>query len=536
MRKLFLLLAAALFAAPSPAKADDPTGPTVEVRIQAIKDMLPLASYIGDLVGQGEPAEQGVNLVKALAGKKGVIEGVDITRPIGAYAVMTPAVIDSPIVVMVPVGDEAAFLNLLRGKLSLNPEKGDDDVYAVDVPNVPPKVYFRFHKDYVCVAVHNKKSLDPKTLPNPKEFFAKEDAAVLSVAVHLDRVPADVRKTVLGQMELKFADEKGKPAKSPAEEKARALALDAALSGFTAVSTEGRTATLRLTLDPKADDIGLALTLTGKDGSDLKSLFSAAATRTAVAPLAAAKDAVLSFAANLQVPEKFQKRFADAIDLAIGESLENAKGNDREGAKRFFDAIEPTLKSGVVQFGASLTSSAADKFELLGAVRMTGGKEIEKLAREFAPHIPENQAKVKFDVEKAGSTPLHEVVPTLEEKAEKLFGKNSSVWLTTADDLFVAGFGSNSAAVKKVAQASPAAVPIFSFEASLARLLPVVEEKLKPEQVRSLVKEVFDDVKPAGNDTVKFAVTGGEKLSVSLTAKGKALKLLALLDKRKKES
>lgn len=235
------------------------------------------------------------------------------------------------------------------------------------------------------------------------------------------------------------------------------------------------------------------------------------------------------------MPEKFQKRFADAVDLALGEALENAKGNDREGLKRFLDAIEPTLKSGVVQLGGSLTADG-DKHAVLGAVRMTGGKDIEKLAKEFAPFIPENQAKVKFDVAKAGDTPVHQIVPPLEPKAEKLFGKDSSVWLATADDLFVAGFGGDSAAVKKVAQASAASSPIFAFEAGVGRLMPVVEDKLKPDQVKALVKDAFADVTVAGNDAVKFLVTGGEKLTVSLSAKGRALKLMALIDKKKKES
>ncbi len=530
MRKLLLLLAAVAFAAP--ARADDPT---IEIRIQSIKNLLPLAPYLGGLADQAEQAEQGANLIQALAGKKGVIEGIDITRPIGAYAVMTSAVIDSPIVVLVPVADETAFLNLLRGKLSLNPEKGDGDVYAVEVPNVPPTVYFRFHKDYVCITVHNKKSLDVKTLPDPKAFFAKQDAAVMAVAVHLDRVPADVRKTVLGQMELKFADEKAKPETSPFEGKLRAIGLDALFDGIQTVSTEGRALNLRLTVDSKADDIGMDLSLTAQDGSDLKALFTDAAKRSAVAPLAATKDAVLSFAANLRVPEKFQKRFADAIDLALGEAMENAKENDREGLKRFFNAIEPTLKAGVVQVGGALTGTG-DKHALVGAVRMKSGKEIEKLAKEFAPFIPENQAKIKFDVEKAGETPLHQIVPPLEERAEKLFGKDSSVWLTTSDDLFVAGFGEDSAAVKKVTQATATPSPILSFETGVGRLMPVVENQVKPEQMKSLLKDAFADGKVAGNDTVKFLVTGGEKLTMTLTAKGRALKLLTLISKQKKES
>lgn len=529
MRKLLLLFAAVLFAAPASAAE-----PTVELRIKAIKDLLPLAQYLGDLAGQGEQAEQGAKFVEAMAGKKGVIEGIDITKPIGFYATMTPNVIDSPMVVLVPVGDEKAFLNLLTGKLNLKPEKGDGDVYSVTVPNVPPTVYFKFHKGYVCVTAHNKSALDADTLLDPKELFAKEQTSVLTLSVNLDRIPADVRKTVLGQMELKFADEKAKPAKTPAEEKAKALAIDATFAAVTSLFTDGKAATLSLNIDPKTDDIGLDFSLTAKDGSDLKSLFASVAKRAAVAPLAAGKNAVLSVAANLQVPESLMKKYADVIDLAIGEALENAKGNDRDGAKKFFDAVEPTLKAGTVQFGLSLSGSGG-KHEVLAAVRTTSGKQIEALAKEFAPFIPEDKAKVKFDVEKVGSAALHEIVPPADEKVEKLFGKDRSVWLTTSDDLFVVGFGTDAAAAKKLAQATAAPPPILAVEVSFARLMPIAEPKLKEEQFKSLIQEAFTDGKFEGNDTLKVLVTGGEKLSTSVTIKGKAVKLLASIDKKKKE-
>jgi hypothetical protein len=530
MRKLLLLFAAALFAAPPAAAAE----PTVELKIKAIKDLLPLAQYLGDLAGQGEQAEQGAKFVEAMAGKKGVIEGIDITKPIGFYATMTPNVIDSPMVVLVPVGDEKAFLNLLTGKLNLGPEKGDGDIYSVTVPNVPPKVYFKFHKGYVCVTVHNKATLDADTLLDPKDLFAKEQTSVLTLSVNLDRIPADVRKTVLGQMELKLADEKAKPAKTPAEEKAKALAIDATFAGVTSLFTDGKTASLSLNIDPKADDIGLDFSLTAKDGSDLKSLFASVAKRAAVAPLAAGKNAILSVAANLQIPESLMKKYSDVIDLAVGDALEKAKDNDRDAAKKFFDAVEPTLKAGTLQFGLSLSGSAG-KHEVLAAVRTTSGKQIEALAKEFAPFIPEDKAKVKFDVEKVGAAALHEIVPPADEKVEKLFGKDKSVWLTTADDLFVVGFGGDATAAKKLARATPAPSPILAVELSVAWVTLLGDSKTKGEQSDALVRETFGDVKVRGNDTFKVLVTAGEKLSLNATIKGKALKLIAALGKKEKE-
>jgi hypothetical protein len=530
MRKLLFLFAVTLFAWNPVAAAE----PTVELRIKAIKDLLPLAEYLGDLGGQAEQAEQGAKFVEAMAGKKGVIEGIDITKPIGFYATMTPAVIDSPMVVLVPVGDEKAFLNLLTGKLNLAPEKGENDIYSVNVPSVPPKVYFKFHKGYVCITVHNKAALEGDAILDPKDFFAKPESAILALTVHLGRIPAEVRKTVLGQIDLKLADEKAKPSNTPAEGKAKAIAFDATYGGIAALLNEGKSASLKLNIDPKTDDIGLSFSLDGKDGTDLRSLLSSAATRKSVAPLAATKDAILSLAINLQVPEGMKKKYGELIDLLIAEGLENAKGNDRDGVKKVFEALEPSMKSGIFELGAAFVPTADGKHELLTAIRVASGKGIESLAKEFAPFIPEGQAKIKFDVEKVGSASLHEIVPPSNEMAEKLFGK-SSIWLTTADDLFVVGYAPSAGAAKKLAASPAGPSPIVAFEASVARLMPLAEPNTKPEIFKVLSQEVFADGKPAGKDTIKLMVTGGEALKVDFTIKGRAVKYLALLQKKKGE-
>jgi hypothetical protein len=533
MRKLLILAltAVAVLTAPAVRAAE----PTVELRIKAIKDLLPLAEYLGDLAGQGEQAEQGAKFVEAMAGKKGVIEGIDITKPIGFYASMTPAVIDSPMVVLVPVGDEKAFLNLLTGKLNLAPEKGEGDIYTLNVPNVPPKVYFKFHKGYVCVTVHNKAALEGDAILDPKDFFAKPESAILALSVHLDRIPAEVRKTVLGQLELKLADEKAKPAKTPAESKAKALTLDATYDGIAAILSDGKSISLKLDIDPKTDDIGLSLVFGGKPSTEVTKLLASYAGRKAVAPMAAAKDAVLSLAVNVQVPDGMKKKYGELVDLLIAEGLENAKGNDRDAAKKVFDALEPSLKSGVLELGAALTATADGKHEVLSAVRVVSGKGIEALLKEFAPFIPEGQAKVKFDVDKVGAANVHEIVPPANAVPENIFGA-SSLWLSTADDLLVVGFGAKSDAVKKLAAAPAGSSPIVEFETSVARLLPIVEPQTKPEVFKVLNQEVFADGKPAGKDTIKLGITGGEELKVQFTIKGRAAKFLALLQKRKSES
>ena len=160
MRPLFVFTAVTLLGVTAaPATAQEKAGPAVEIRLKSVNDLLDYAEYIGDLVGQGEQAKQLSGFVRAMAGEKG-IEGVDPKRPFGLYASVTKNVADSPVVAMIPVADEESFLGLLRDKLSLDPKKGDDGVYAVDVPNVPGKVYFTFANKYAYATFREKKPLD----------------------------------------------------------------------------------------------------------------------------------------------------------------------------------------------------------------------------------------------------------------------------------------------------------------------------------------------------------------------------------------
>ena len=118
---------------------------------------------------------------------------------------------------------------------------------------------------------------------------------------------------------------------------------------------------------------------------------------------------------------------------------------------------------------------------------------------------------------------------------EKVFGK-SSVWLTTADDLFVFGMATDGSAAKKLAATPAGPTPIVSLEVSLARLMPIAEPNTGAEAYKIIGQEVFADGKPAGKDTLKLIVTGGESLNVNFTIKGRGAKFLALLQKKKGES
>src|SRR5262249_40732831 len=105
-----------------PAKGGEPT---VEVRIQSVNVLLDKAEYIGGLLGKEDVIVQVRELVKQLSADGKGIEGVDPKRPFGAYAYLEADVVNSPLVVMIPIADKDRFLQMLKDRLSVIPEKAE---------------------------------------------------------------------------------------------------------------------------------------------------------------------------------------------------------------------------------------------------------------------------------------------------------------------------------------------------------------------------------------------------------------------------
>lgn len=541
MRSVFVLAAVAVLGAgATPAAAQDQDqgkdGPAVELRLKSVNDLLDYLEYVGRVVNQDEQAKQLVGLVKAFSTAKG-LEGVDTKRPFGMYASVTPNVVDSPVVVMIPVADEEAVLNLLRTRLSLGPKKGDDGVYELKVPNVPAAVYFRYAKDYAFITARDKKPLAEKKLVDPKAFFAGQDSAVLSVTVHIDRVPAEVRTAVFGQFELQLNQEKARknPGDTPARHQLKGLILDAVAGAAHTVLTGGKTLSARFVVAPKDDEFALDVTLTGTDGSDLGKALKKVAGRKGVAPTAAkVPAAVFAAAANLGLPPTIVDRLGPVVDDLIKEAIESAKPDDRVGVEKVLDALRPTLKAGQVEAGVALTGSRdAGGYRLVAAARTKDGTGIETVAKEIAPHVPEDKAKIEFDTARVGGKALHKLtVPDPDVK--KYFGTDA-VWAITGDDLFVLSFEPDAAEAKRVATGTPAAGDVFRIEVAAAAAAFAFENQLPKPALKQLVDETFDSKPTHGRDTVKLTATGGDKLTVTFMAKGRAIKLLAAMDQTKKK-
>ncbi len=535
MRKLLAsvaLLATALF-----APAADPVGPAVEIRIRSVNDLLEYGEYLGDIAGQGEQAKQGVAFARAVTNAKTGLEGIDPNRPIAGYALVTPDVVNTPVVIVLPVADEEMFANLLKKRLSLDVKGPTDGVYEVAVPNVPMPVFFRFANKSAYVTVRDAKNLDPKTLIPPGTLFADKDPAVMSVKVHIDRIPADVRKTVFGELEMAAAQLKTRKldGETEAATKLKPVGLDAAVDALHAFFHDGKTLTARLIVDPKTDDLAAEVSLTAKSETTLTKLIQTVGNKPGTAgKLPAATNPLASFHTRLALPESIRDRLKPGVDALLDELVEKSDPNGRDFLKQVLDALAPTILAGELELGVQATGlDAKGAFGFAAVLKMKEAKAVEKLLLKFAPFIPEDEAKFDLLEDKVNGVSLHRVTLMNEEQTKK-FGTDT-VWLGVSDSLLVVTLeAKDGKVIKGIVNADGRKGPLVGGELAVSRLIPLVEKNLSPDRAKKLLADTFGK-DAAGKDTFTLSLDGGDALTLRLSAKGKAVKYLVGVDKAKKE-
>ena len=239
-----------------PVRAAEP--PAVEVRLKSVDSLLARFEFFGGLAGKAEEAKQFAGIAKAFTNEKG-LEGIDTTKDFGFYASVTQDnVVDSPAVLMVPIKDSEAFLNLFTGKLGITPKKGDDGSYSLDVPMSPKPIYFRFANGYAYATFGDAKHIAAAGLIAPEKFFAAKTDALLAATVHMERIPDEMKKVAFGQFELKMAEEKAKknPNDTQAERMAKEFIMEGVVAGVKAALYEAKTASLSLYAEPKSERTG----------------------------------------------------------------------------------------------------------------------------------------------------------------------------------------------------------------------------------------------------------------------------------------
>lgn len=510
-------------------------GPAIELRLRSVNELLDRAEYVAGLAGQEAAIGQARDFLKSLAVEGKGIQGIDPKRPIGAYARLETDIKTSPFVFMVPVADEKAFLDALQTHLQVTTEKGENGTLKAAVPLIN-QVHLRFANGYLYIAP-NAGDLDPGKLVSPKAYFGTDDGSFASLAVHIDRIPADLRKFAFGQFELGLNEERKKSAEreTAAEKKLKGVIFDGLLGGGKGLFEDGKALTLKLFADPKSDEVSLEAALAARPGTPTAKNFAALGEKVSLPAgiVAAAGAPAARFGASVSVTEGVQKEYADAIRALLDQAVRDAPADGKDVFEALAAAVSPSLTAGTLDAAAGLLpGDDKGRHVAIGAVAVKEGKGIEKFVKKTVEQYGqfiENEVVFKFDVETVGDFTLHKVeLKNAPEKFEKVFG-TGTVWLATSEDHLAFSIEPEGDVLRKALKAKPAAAPALVLELSLAKLLPVVQPDLKPDELKALLKDAFGDGAVAGRDAIRVSVTGGPALTVKANVKGKALRLFAAL-------
>jgi len=505
--------------------AADPPKPAVEVRLIPAVDLAPHIEYVGKLVGQADAGEQFAGILKTLADNEKGFEGLDLKKPVGAYAVLADKVEDSTVVLMIPVADEDGVVAFLTNKANVELKKDEKTgVYTAAHPSLPDTAYLRFADGYLYATLRSADGVGKDKLITPKAFFADKTAGVVSAAVHFDRIPADLRKMVYGQLELQLKE--GMKGDADATTKAvQEFVVDVGVDAVKALLTEGETLTVSLDADPKGDDLKLSLAVTPKKDTTLAKTLASWADRDSVAAAvaAAAKSPVLAAGLNFALPPEAKKKFAALADGLAKAAVDSAKDSEKPVMKLLADAVLPTLKEGDAQLGLVLTDAGKGKIGLTGGLKTVGGKDIEKTAKLMAVALPKEQGSFTPDADKAGERAVHKLTFA---KPESTPFASDTLWLLTSDDLI--GFATDAKAdgIKALGTAKPTKAPMLAFEMSWVRFSGLVNSA-DADTIKNVVNSVFEDGKTDGKDTLKITASGGKQFTLNVTLKGKAATFLA---------
>jgi hypothetical protein len=519
--------------APSRALAQPAKGtePAIEVRVQSVNVLLDKAEYVGGLVGKEDVIVQVKELVKSLATADKGIEGIDPTKPFGAYGTPQADIVNSPAVVMIPIADEKRFLVMLKDRLSVTPEKSDNGTLKAALPLVND-VYFKFANGYLYVA-RDSKHLDTKSLQDPKAFFANDDGSVASLTVRIDRIPNDLKTFVIGQLEHQAQEALKNQNPDPIGKKLATFLLGEGVGGLKMLLDDGKQVSLKVFIDPKTDELSIDALIVPKDGTPLAKYIASLGGKTSVpAGITASKDTVVKGSVKLAVPADQKADLGKFVDEMIDEVLKKAGGEqERELIKKVLTTLAPTVKAGELDAAFSLSGpDAKGKYRLIVAAGVKKGDDIETLAKELSAFVPGDAADIKFDVDKIGEYSLHKVtIKTNDPQFERVFGK-ANIWIATSDTCYVVSVEPDGSMLKAALKAKAVAVPVLAVEVSLSKAIPLFQPNLKPDEIKALTKDAFGGDSPNGKDTLTVTLQGGKQLNGKIVLKGKALRFVTALE------
>jgi hypothetical protein len=538
---------------PAPAaRAEAPGEPALILSLASYGELRGTFLYLARLAGQDDAAARLDAVIGDATGGSG-LDSIDQKKPFGAYAFAGAHGDDGSVVLLVPLADQGAFLDLL-GHLNIAPRKGDDGVYSASVDRVPEPVYFRFANGYAYVTARDKRVLDADRLlppgavltgqgcigsadPDRKSSGSANGAGavahshpvdrhcpglgtgILSLIVNIDRIPDELKELALGELDLRLAEARERnapPFETEWQRKFRLATFDSFARSIRTHLYEGGETSLRFDFDRKAGDATLTVSMAGKAGTAMAAAIRDLGQATSTTAGLLRDDAAINAGMNVAVAENERELYAALLDDSRRQVLADARSQiERLTMSTAFDAVMPTLKAGELDWSFNLLGPDSDGlYTFVGGVKVREGRRLENVFRQAPPRDPATE--VSFDVDKVGRIGIHRVTLSLDDEARRAFGDNP-LYLAFRDDAVFFTAGSRGLALLKQALAvAPVTTgEMMELQIAVSRLAPLN----KVTAAQEIARDVFGDDR--NGDRLRLTLEGGNalKLRLSMTAK-----------------
>lgn len=514
-------------------QAQKDQAPTLVLRIKSFDTLIRDIKILAKAIDQEEIGEQIESMIKGQAGPKG-LEGIDTRRPWGVYAKVTPDFSNPGAVAMIPVSDTKAFLKLLEN-LNFPAKKGEDGVYTIDQQLAPVQIGFRIANNYAYVTADNFDSIKAKNLLRPGEIFTRHDTSDISAALRIDQIPAQFKQLAISKIEEELEKEKQKEEKGETEvqKQFRHQFLDAFAAQIADFLRGGKELAIQFSVNPKTEELVTELLVSGTAKSRLSGNIAALGERQSLfGSLARAKGAMIGLA-NLRLSDELRK----ALEPVIAEGMAKALSEQKDARKKqqtemLLKALEPTLNSGELDGGFSMTAHPGGKGTIVGGLKLKNGAQLEKTVRKLFQELPPgDRAKVKLDVAKVNGTTIHRIdaQEDYDENARRLLGDTPMFLAIRGDAVFFAGGKAGLETLKQALDAEAAVAPALHLEINMKQL---EEIGAKSNSEKELARKIFSDTDPG---LIRMSVEGGQVLRIRITSGLSVLRFGVALDKMQRD-
>lgn len=532
--------------AAAPAGAQALGQPAFILSVTSYDELRGSLLYLARLAGQDYAPMQLDILIAASTGGRG-LEGMDRSKPAGAYGWVGPHGDDSAVVLLIPVAEPDAFLDLLE-QFNVVLRKGGDNVYRARPEGMPYPVFLRFANGYAYITARDKGVLDDDKLLAPAAVLtgqgcigpvdanwksggpagdgAKGDlvdrncpnleAGILSLIVHVDRIPAEFKELVLEELDRQVDDAKQKNAprfETELQRKLRLATVDEIISSTRTQLYESGETSLRLELDRKAGEVVLTTSTEGRTGSAMVAVIQELAQVRSVTAGLLRKDAAVGVEMNYSLPEKLRELFGALLDDGMQQAMASAAN---PADRMALEALMPTLKAGELDWTFNLVGPDTDGlYAVTGGVKIRGGARLEQTFRQTPPK--DVTTEVTFDVEKAGPVSIHRVMLKMDDDAHRAFGNNPVYLAFREDAVFFAVGAQGLPLIREAVAVAPTAGRVMELQMAASRLAPLAKERA----IQDVARNVFADAKDG--DLLRLTLEGGNAMKLRLSVATKLI-------------